>query len=183
MTGTAVFAGLLFAAVLLPMAGPPPDGRPAASGTTPATEPDRPSVPVGSDPDGLRDRLQAVADAMASEWRTQDLDTLIRHWDEDVVLNGNTTRETRGRAALRKTWAEQNAAGVHILNMNFFVVAAERCGDRILETGTYGVTFRLGKEPEILNDSGKYLSIWKERPDGSLVIIYTMTNTDLQPRL
>ena len=140
----AAFAGLLFAAVLLPMAGPPPDARPAAAGTTQAT-----------DPDGCRERLQAVADAMASEWRTQDLDTHIQHWDEGGVLNGNTTRLTRGRSALRKTWAEQKAAGVHILNMNFFVVAAERCGDRILETGANGVTFRVGKGPEILNDSGK----------------------------
>ena len=49
-----------------------------------------------------------------------------------------------------------------------------------LAIGTYGASYHLGENPKVYHDYGKYMTIWKEKPDGSLVIAYSMTNTDIQ---
>ncbi len=130
----------------------------------------------------LRQRLADIGEKMREAYRQGDYDRALQYWDKDVVLNNNYEPETYGRSALLRQWQRNERAGVRILTYNTDDVAIERCGKQIVAAGTYAVSYRLKNEPNPQHEYGKYLTIWEEKPDGSLVITYSMTNTDYVER-
>jgi ketosteroid isomerase-like protein len=55
------------------------------------------------------------------------------------------------------------------------------CQNNIAEIGTYKMSFTMEGMSGEMTDTGKYLTIWEQQPDGSLKIALEMWNTDNFP--
>ena len=139
--------------------------------------------PAAAPPSGLTDAdraaIQKVADDAVAIMNaaSPDLDAYTRAYyaPDAVVLPPNEPAVT-GEAAI----AAMLKSFPPISNFRFDLVHVEGTSDMAWVQGTYSMTMTPeGSAP--VNDSGKYIEIWKKQADGSWRVARDIFNSDLPP--
>jgi len=136
-----------------------------------------PAPPPADLSDSDRAAIQAVADEAVAimNAETPDLDayTLTYYAPDAVALPPNAPVVT-GRAAI----ASFLKTLPPITDFQFDLVHMEGTADMAWVQGTYSMTLTPeGSSP--MNDTGKYLEIWKKQADGSWKVARDIFNSDL----
>ena len=108
--------------------------------------------------------------------RTKDLASIEQLYSEDAVLMPPNNEMVKGRQGSRGFWSAAIKMGLKEATLT--TIEARRYGDEIREIGSY----RLRIAPEhrkAYEDVGKYMTVWKEQPDGSWMLKEDIWNSDL----
>ena len=134
-------------------------GRPVQQGLTSADEA------------AIRKSIESYAEAvLASDWAG-----LAAMHTEDAVVMPPNEPAVQGRAAL-EAWGE---AWPPITEFSTAAVEIDGRGDLAFVRGTFAMTIMPEGTPEPIQDTGKYVEIWRKQPDGSWLIAVDIFNSDL----
>lgn len=110
----------------------------------------------------------------------KDLEKVISFYSDDARLMPAAKPAINGKQGIRTEWEA-------IFKIPDFENKSERKGlevaasrDLAYTTGTYTATLR-GEDGAIVQEPGKWVSVWKKQADGSWRIIIDIYNTDIPP--
>lgn len=108
--------------------------------------------------------------------RTRDLAALEQLYAEDTILMPPNADMVRGSRGTREYWSAAIKMGLR--NATLSTIEAQRCGDEIREIGSYRLSI-IPDHRKAYEDIGKYLTVWKEQPDGTWKLQKDIWNSDL----
>lgn len=108
----------------------------------------------------------------------KDVDAAISFLSEDAMEFAPGKPVISGREALRKSWLETMSAPDTSLAWKPTRVEVARSGDLAISTGSYEYSM---KDPKgkLVQDRGKYVTVWKKQPNGAWKAYIDIYNSDL----
>ncbi len=123
---------------------------------------------------------EAALKAMDEQWLAtagkHDLDGTVAFYADDAVLlppNGPIAKDAK---SIREVWAPMVAPNATI-SWKVAKTEASKSGDIGYAYGSYQLSIQDPKAP--VNDTGKFLEIWKKQADGKWKCIVDTFNSDL----
>jgi uncharacterized protein (TIGR02246 family) len=106
-----------------------------------------------------------------SDFNSRDLDRMVSHYTEDVVVMEVGTPVRRGRPSVKKMYSEMLADPAYSADFAPSQVEVAKSGDIGYAIGSYtsGMTDPDTKKPIL--DRGSYIDIYKKQKDGSWKIV------------
>lgn len=95
-----------------------------------------------------------------SKFNQGDIATASQVFTLDVRSFPSSLPQVDGQAALTEFWAGLNTR-LGVTNVQLTTIVLEDHGDTVFEEGHFVLSSRQG-----VLDSGKYLVVWKQQPDG-----------------
>jgi ketosteroid isomerase-like protein len=108
-----------------------------------------------------------------------DLNTILKMYDEDIISLPSYSPMTRGKSELREHLEKEMGSGNKFTNVEFNTVEVREEGDLAIEIGTYNMSMKMAEGNE-WTDTGKYISVWEKKENDWKVIVETW-NSDANP--
>ncbi len=108
----------------------------------------------------------------------KDVDAALSFLSEDAYEFAPGKPVITGKEALRKSWLEMMSAPGATLSWKPTKVDVARSGDLAISMGSYEFSM---KDPKgkLVQDRGKYVTVWKKQPDGAWKAHIDIYNSDL----
>lgn len=120
----------------------------------------------------IETQIQRIFDA----FNERDLEAYLRNFTEDAVVLVNGGQLFRGVDDISQLYFQSpEALRYHSIGVTDQKII--RAGDYIFDVGLAAFRFKLGPDQPVLSDPRVYLTIWKEREDGSLGVRALSWNT------
>ncbi len=119
----------------------------------------------------IRSSTEPFVDAI----RAGDWAGVAALYTEDAVYMPPNEPAFEGRAAI-EAWL---GAFPPLPDFSLAVVETDGRGDLAFVRGTYAWTIMPEGAPEPIQDTGKYIEIWRKQPDGSWLIAVDIFNSDM----
>jgi len=129
----------------------------------------------------LKNQVREISDITMKANMEGDSETLFSYYTDDVVSMPNYGPIIKGKDSLNEQYNQTREAGLIVHSMSSFILDIYDCGDIVVETGTYGISLTLPDMTFPVTDAGKYMTLYKKQPDGSLKIKAEIWNTDTNP--
>lgn len=129
----------------------------------------------------LENRINDTNDKLTKALLEQDVDAYLSHVSDDVIINPPLHEEIRGKNIYKKIMIDENRRGVKFRSLNSNILECWQCGDEVFEISTFAFSMSVPESKVPLADDGKSFTIWQEQQDGSLLVKYSMYNTDTHP--
>lgn len=131
------------------------------------------------------EKVKAQIQEINKQWETAmlqgDKAFLMNIYVDDVISLPNFDKMLRGKDAVAAHFEGMMEAGFKASKVSFNTVELLGAGELAIEIGTYSMTFQMpGMESE-MDDTGKYLTVWKKQDDGSWKVKTEIWNTDMNP--
>ena len=135
-----------------------------------------PAAAPTADAGTVRQAIDSASARYADAVMRGDATAAVAHFADDAIFMAPNREASRGREAIR----EWHAGGFSAGSFKEFKTTTEDVlvgGDLAVETGTYEFRLqpRTGGETA---DKGKYVVVWKRRPDGSWKVVRDVFNSD-----
>jgi ketosteroid isomerase-like protein len=131
--------------------------------------------------DAVRSKIEKINKELQQAMLTGNTSTAMAYYSENAISMPNYGKMAQGIEAIKKSNEQMMASGMKITAFTTNIGTLSRCENNIAEVGTYTIRFTMEGVGGEMTDNGKYLTIWEERPDGSLKIVLEMWNTDAYP--
>jgi uncharacterized protein (TIGR02246 family) len=128
--------------------------------------------------DEIRAKITKINQEMARAMIAGDTERNLSFYAQDAVSMPNNGSMVEGINAIRKSTEEMIAAGVKVNSYEVQTLHTVSCEKMIIEIGKFAIRFTVPGMQAPTEDSGKYLTIWEEQPDGSLKIKIETWNSD-----
>lgn len=127
-----------------------------------------------ADETAIREAEAGWAKAAAAK----DVEAALSFWSDDASEFAPEKPAITGREALRKSWAEMMSAPDISLAWKPTKVEVARSGDLAISIGSYEYSM---KDPKgkLVQDRGKYVTVWKKQPNGAWKAYIDIYNSDL----
>ena len=124
--------------------------------------------------------VKAADAALQEAVAAKDLGRIMVHYAEDAVLMPAAEPLISGKAAITEEW--QHILAIPELENMSTLARAEvaSAGDLAYTMGSYRARM-MGEAGVLVDEPGKWVSIWKRQPDGKWRIIVETYNTDVPP--
>lgn len=124
--------------------------------------------------------VKAADAALQQAVAANDLNKIMVHYADTAVLMPAAEPAISGKAAITKEW-EHILAIPELENTSKLArVEVAASNDLAYTMGSYRSRM-MGESGVLVDEPGKWLSIWKKQPDGSWRIIVEAYNTDTPP--
>lgn len=137
------------------------------------------TVTYAADPSAEAELHLRGLDALWSKTAgTKDLDKTVAFYADDAVVLAPNTPIASSKDAIRKVWKDLFDAPGASVSWKASKVEVAKSADLAYVTGTYeaGMKDASGKP---INDTGKYVAVFKKQADGKWKCIVDTWNTDL----
>lgn len=129
------------------------------------------------DPDAEAKALVQLDDDWAKAAARRDVDRVTSFYAEDAIAYPPSQPMAIGKAAARKVWADYLCDSSFTISWKTAHSGVAKSGDLGFTTGTYEDSYK-GPDGKMVNETGKYVCIWKKQADGSWKAIHDTWNTD-----
>lgn len=124
---------------------------------------------------------EAALRATDEEWSAtagkKDVDATVAFYADDAVVLPPNAPMTSERKTIRETWAAMLGPGSSI-SWKVSKVEVAKAGDLGYIYGTYQLTMADPRGAAV-NDTGKFLEVWRKQADGKFKCIVDAFNSDL----
>ncbi len=120
--------------------------------------------------------LAKLDDAWSAAAATKDTDTVASYYADDATVYPPDAPMAQGRAAARTVWASYFAAPNFSISWKTTSAGVAKSGDLGFTAGTYQDSYT-GADGKTVNETGKYVCVWRKQKDGWKAIHDTW-NTD-----
>jgi len=131
---------------------------------------------AANDPPAVQRAIDSAMVRFADAMTKGDVAGMASAYTDDAVTMPANAKAFRGRAELDKYNAGMFSQ-FSVTSAKFATNDLIVTGDYAIESGTYEMTMK-PKTGKVINDVGKYVSIWKKQPDGSWKMIRDIFNSD-----
>jgi ketosteroid isomerase-like protein len=134
------------------------------------------AAPAGAaDMDAHAKALAKLDDDWSAAAATKDAVKVASFYADDAIAYAPNEPAAMGRAAAQKVWEAYFATPE--FSISWKTTHAEVNGDLGFTAGTYEDSYR-GEDGQTVQETGKYLCVWKKQKDGSWKAIHDMWNSD-----
>jgi ketosteroid isomerase-like protein len=103
-------------------------------------------------------------------------DTMMAYYAEGAISLQANGPMLRGKEEIKKNADQMHELGMKVTAAKFTTVEVDADGNLAYEIGTYDMSVDMGKLG-MIDDNGKYLSIWKKQSDGSWKVAVEIWNS------
>ncbi len=129
----------------------------------------------------IRELIAEASAGLTEATLKNDGEVMLSFYTEDAISLPNYSPMLRGKDAIRAHGQEMEKMGFQFKAMDFVFTDLWSCDDLVYEVGNYEISFCMGDTTRVMNDTGKYLTIWEKQPGGTLKIKVETWNTDKFP--
>ncbi len=120
----------------------------------------------------VRKAIEEMDAKFSGAFNAGDAATLAAMYTEDAIVMPPNHERVQGTSAIQEVFSGFMSMGVTNLTLTADDVMA--AGDLVLETGNYSISL-----PGGVQDSGKFLVVWKKAADGSWKLYRDIWNSSL----
>jgi ketosteroid isomerase-like protein len=124
--------------------------------------------------------LRAADAAWLKAYRAKDLAKAAAFFDDEGCMLVPNSPILTGKAAIAKFIAKSFAIRDYKITWHPTRADVARSGELGYTSGKYRMSFR-NESGKTVSDNGKYLMVWKKRPDGAWKVLFDMSSSD-RPR-
>lgn len=139
------------------------------------------TIGCGQTPPDTRAAEETTIRALNTQWSTtagnKDLEGTVSYYSDDASVFPPNAPLATGKQAIHAVWAETLDSSSAI-SWQTDKVEVARFGDLAYVTGTYQTS---AKDPKAqpVNDTGKFVEVWKKQVDGKWKTVADIFNSDL----
>jgi uncharacterized protein (TIGR02246 family) len=121
--------------------------------------------------------LRALNDQWSKTAGAKDLEGTVAYYSDDASVFPPNAPLASGKQAIHAVWADL-IASASAISWQTDKVEVARSGDLAYLTGTYQTT---AKDPKAqpVNDTGKFVEVWKKQADGKWKTVADIFNSDV----
>jgi ketosteroid isomerase-like protein len=135
----------------------------------------------GEELEAVRAVLEQTSRQLTDATLKGDGETMLSFYSDDAISLPNYSPMLRGKEAIRTHGQQMEEMGFQFKAIDFRTSDLWTCGDLVYELGNYDISFCIGDTMEIIDDHGKYMTVWEMQSDGGLKIKIETWNTNLWP--
>jgi ketosteroid isomerase-like protein len=129
----------------------------------------------------LKAKIEKINKEMQKEMLSGNMAASLPYYADDAVSLPSYSKMAQGIEAIKKSNEQMTSSGMKFTKFETQTLMLTTCENNILEVGTYTMSFTMEGAPGEMSDAGKYITLWRQEPDGSLKITLDMWNTDTFP--
>ncbi len=138
-------------------------------------------LPLGAQVnDDLQQEVKAIGDALAETMISNDFDAMLGFYAEDAISLPNFEPRMDGIEAFKAANEARSASGMKINSFSNTPTEVWQAGDNVIEVGSFQINLDVPGMGNV-DDTGKYITIYKRDADGKLKIVVETWNTDINP--
>lgn len=121
--------------------------------------------------------LRSLNDQWSKTAGAKDLEGTVSYYSDDASVFPPNAPQASGKQAIHAVWADV-IASANAISWQTDKVEVARSGDLAYLTGTYQTT---AKDPKAqpVNDTGKFVEVWKKQADGKWKTVADIFNSDV----
>lgn len=131
------------------------------------------------DKEEVKRKIKEANQKMLEDMKSGNYQACLDMYTEDAINMPSYAKMNRGKDAIKEHFDKEKEMGAKILDAKFETVEVFGENDMFVEIGTYDFTMEIPNMDEPMNDVGKYITVWRQMPDGSLKIQSDIWNTDI----
>ncbi len=129
--------------------------------------------------DAVEVKISQIGDQWAKNWNAGNLDTLIDVYADDAVYQPPHHATVHGRQAIHE-FLKGPITRHNLHDLKYEVTFVKHSGDLAYDVGVYTMTVPSANGSHRL-DRGKYLTVWRQQPNGDWKIVADCWSSDLPP--
>lgn len=133
----------------------------------------------------IEDNLKATVDAIGNKaeecFLSGDIDAMLEYYCDDIISMPDLHPMVKGKKNLKLMTEAILTSGIKFKSLESTTIEAKSCGDFVYEVGIFSQVIVMPNSKEPLEQSGKYVTIWKRQPDGKLKIAVEIYNSNENP--
>lgn len=129
--------------------------------------------------DQVKSKIKQMNDQWANYDKTGNYQAILDFYADDAVILPQHAKMVRGKDAFKSFFEGRNKDIERYTDEVFNTVDVLGENNLFIEIGTYKSTMQMKNVSNPVNDEGKYVTVWKLMPDGSLKVIVDIANSDL----
>lgn len=126
------------------------------------------------------EELRSLDADLGQAINARDAAAIAAFYADDAILMPTAEPLVRGKAAIAEEWKHILAIPAFENESRLGGVEVSSAGDLAYTYGSYRSRL-MGEDGKLTMEPGKWLTIWKKRPDGSWRIAVETYNTDIPP--
>jgi uncharacterized protein (TIGR02246 family) len=126
------------------------------------------------------DSLRALDAQLQDAVARKDLERIVSFYADDATMLPTAEPLIRGKQAIREEWAHILAIPGFTNQGKLLSVDVSASNDFAYTTGSY-MAVMVGENGAMVNEPGKWVSIWKRQAGGPWRIVVDTYNTDIPP--
>jgi len=128
-----------------------------------------------------KNRIAEMNDMYVKATMNNDINSIVGYYADDAISLQSYSPMLKGKDAIKKHAMEESQSGSKITAFNLNTTDVFGSGDLVYDIGTYTITYEMPQMKEPISDHGKYLTVYKKEPDGSLKVKAETWNSDVNP--
>ena len=129
--------------------------------------------------DEVKSKLKQIDEQWANDLKSGNYQAVLDYYADDAILLPPNAKIARGKDAIKAHYDAENKNIDRFTNVEFNSVDVLGENNLFVEVGTYKMTIEMKNMSKPVDDEGKYVTVWKMMPDGSLKIAVDTDNTDM----
>ncbi len=129
----------------------------------------------------LKQTLNAMNEKIAKAYMAHDNETMLAYYEDDAISLPSYAPMMVGKDAIKSGMEMEKNANYKITGFKLTNTNIITNGDLVCDIGTYEMTMEMENMDKPYVDNGKYLTVYKKQPDGSLKIKAEIWNSDINP--
>jgi len=136
---------------------------------------------AGDHDEALLKEVEAIGDAISKAMVEDDVDFMLGLYTEDAISLPNFGPGMEGMENFKSQHDEMTASGLKVTSFESQPTDAWACGDQVIEIGAFTISLKMPGVPDLIEDKGKYMTVYVRGADGKLKIKAEIWNTDMNP--
>ncbi|MGE5497588.1 MAG: YybH family protein [Syntrophothermus sp.] len=126
-----------------------------------------------------KEKIQQINEKWAGYLKNGNYQGVADFYANDAVVLPNNSKLIRGKDAIKKHLEDENKDTQKFTTVDFKTVNVIGSNDLFVEIGQYKIALQKRNMNKPVLDEGKYVTVYKLMPDGTLKVIVDTDNTDM----
>jgi len=129
----------------------------------------------------IKAKIEKINKEMAQAMLEGNSEKSLAFYADDAISMPANAKMSEGKEAIKKANAEMMNSGVKVTLFEAKTLKVKTCDQTVTEIGTYKIGLSIPGMEGTTEEIGKYVTLWKQQPDGSLLIKLEIWNSDSNP--
>lgn len=129
--------------------------------------------------DQVKSKIKQINEQWANYDKTGNYQAIWDFYADDAIVMPPNTKLLQGKDAIKSYYEKENKNVDRFTNVEYNTLDVMGENNIFVETGTYKMTIQMKNMANPVDDNGKYVTVWKLMPDGSLKVTVDIFNSDM----